>query len=241
MSKFLVEQIFNGNLLVAAPIAFLAGIISFLSPCVIPLLPGYLSYIAGASATRVKVLLGASLFVMGFTALFVSYGVFFGSIGGELSRNSPLFSRILGVVTITLGLIFIFSEKFYRSFKFASPKIQGIVAAPLLGFLFGFGWTPCIGPTLAAVQTLALQEASAARGALLSLFYSLGLGLPLILFALFLTKLDRVHKFLLRNSQVIAVAGGIFLIAIGIAQFTGLWEEFIALLRSSISGFIPVI
>lgn len=241
MNEFIINQVFDGSLLLSAPIAFLAGIVSFLSPCVLPLLPGYLSYIAGASATRVKVLLGSILFVLGFTALFISYGVIFGSLGTTLLRNSELFTRILGVVTILLGIIFIFSEKFYRSFKVASPRVQGIVAAPLLGFLFGFGWTPCIGPTLAAVQTLAFSEASALRGAILSGFYSIGLGLPLILFALFLVKVRTVHRFLLRNSRTFASIGGLFLILIGIAQVTGLWAEWVASLQGSITNFIPVI
>lgn len=241
MNEFIINQVFDGSLLLSAPIAFLAGIVSFLSPCVLPLLPGYLSYIAGASATRVKVLLGSVLFVAGFTALFISYGVIFGSLGTTLLRNSDLFTRILGVVTILLGFVFIFSEKFYRSFKVASPRVQGIVAAPLLGFLFGFGWTPCIGPTLAAVQTLAFTEASALRGAILSSFYSIGLGLPLILFALFLVKVRSVHGFLLRNSRLFASIGGLFLILIGLAQVTGLWAEWVASLQGSITNFIPVI
>lgn len=241
MNEFIINQVFDGSLLLSAPIAFLAGIVSFLSPCVLPLLPGYLSYIAGASATRVKVLLGSILFVLGFTALFISYGVIFGSLGTTLLRNSEIITQVLGVVTILLGFVFIFSEKFYRSFKVASPRIQGIVAAPLLGLLFGFGWTPCIGPTLAAVQTLAFTEASALRGAILSGFYSIGLGLPLILFALFLVKVRRVHRFLLRNSRLFASIGGLFLILIGLAQVTGLWAEWVASLQGSITNFIPVI
>lgn len=241
MREFFLDQIFDGSLLLAAPIALIAGLVSFLSPCVLPILPGYLSYIAGASATKVRLLAGSLLFVFGFTALFISYGIFFGSLGTTLMQERELFSRILGAVTIALGLIFIFSERFSRSLKFASPKIQGIVAAPLLGFLFGFGWTPCIGPTLAAVQTLSFQEASAMRGAILSAFYSIGLGLPLILFALFFTRLRAVRSFLLRHNRLIAVLGGLGLIAIGIAQFTGLWESFIATLQGSITNFIPVI
>lgn len=241
MREFFLDQIFDGSLLLAAPIALIAGLVSFLSPCVLPILPGYLSYIAGASATKVRLLAGSLLFVFGFTALFISYGIFFGSLGTTLMQERELFSRILGAVTIALGLIFIFSETFSRSMKFASPKIQGIVAAPLLGFLFGFGWTPCIGPTLAAVQTLSFQEASAMRGAILSAFYSIGLGLPLILFALFFTRLRALRSFLLRHNRLIAVLGGLGLIAIGIAQFTGLWESFIATLQGSITNFIPVI
>lgn len=241
MREFFLDQIFDGSLLLAAPIALIAGLVSFLSPCVLPILPGYLSYIAGASATKVRLLAGSLLFVFGFTALFISYGIFFGSLGTTLMQERELFSRILGAVTIALGFIFIFSERFSRSLKFASPKIQGIVAAPLLGFLFGFGWTPCIGPTLAAVQTLSFQEASAMRGAILSAFYSIGLGLPLILFALFFTRLRALRSFLLRHNRLIAVLGGLGLIAIGIAQFTGLWESFIATLQGSITNFIPVI
>ena len=241
MNEFVVNQVFDGSLILSAPIALLAGIVSFLSPCVLPLLPGYLSYIAGASATRVRVLLGSVLFVVGFTALFISYGVIFGSLGTTLLRNSETFTRILGVLTIFFGIVFIFSERFYRSLKFASPRVQGLIAAPLLGFLFGFGWTPCIGPTLASVQTLAFTEASALRGAILSAFYSLGLGIPLILFALFLVKVRSVHRFLLRNSKLFATIGGLFLIVIGIAQVTGLWAQWVASLQGSISNFIPVI
>lgn len=241
MNEFVVNQVFDGSLILSAPIAFLAGIVSFLSPCVLPLLPGYFSYIAGASATRVRVLLGSVLFVLGFTALFISYGVIFGSLGTTLLRNSETFTRILGVLTIFFGVIFIFSERFYRSFKFASPRVQGLIAAPLLGFLFGFGWTPCIGPTLASVQTLAFTEASALRGAILSAFYSLGLGLPLVLFALFLVKVRTVHRFLLRNSRLFATVGGLFLILIGVAQVTGWWAQWVASLQGLISNFVPVI
>lgn len=241
MREFFLDQVFEGSLLLAAPIALLAGLVSFLSPCVLPILPGYLSYIAGASASKVRIFAGSILFVFGFTALFISYGVFFGGLGTTLMQEEELFSRILGAVTIALGLLFIFSERFPRSMKVASPRVQGIIAAPLLGFLFGFGWTPCIGPTLAAVQALSFQEASAMRGAILSAFYSLGLGIPLILFALFFTRLASLRSFLLKHNRLIAVLGGVGLIAIGLAQFTGLWESFIAAIQGSITNFIPVI
>lgn len=241
MREFFLDQVFEGSLLLAAPIALLTGLVSFLSPCVLPILPGYLSYIAGASASKVRIFAGSILFVFGFTALFISYGVFFGGLGTTLMQEEELFSRILGAVTIALGLLFIFSERFPRSMKVASPRVQGIIAAPLLGFLFGFGWTPCIGPTLAAVQALSFQEASAMRGAILSAFYSLGLGIPLILFALFFTRLASLRRFLLKHNRLIAVLGGVGLIAIGLAQFTGLWESFIAAIQGSITNFIPVI
>lgn len=245
MSRFVIEQVFDGSLLLAMPIAFAAGVVSFLSPCVLPLLPGYLSYIAGASATRVKVLWGALLFIAGFTALFVSYGALFGSLGNTLLRNSETFVRVLGILTIFFGLIFIFSERFYRSFtltnRLLSPKTQGLIAAPLIGFLFGFGWTPCIGPTLASVQALAFQEASASRGAILATFYSLGLGLPLLIFALFLVRVRPIHHFLLRHSRTFATIGGFFLVILGLAQVTGLWGEWVATLQGAITDFVPVI
>ena len=241
MNEFLVNQVFDGSLIVASLVAIFAGLISFASPCVLPLLPGYLGYVSGAFATKRRMVLGSFLFVSGFAFLFVSYGVIFGALGDAILRNSTLLTRLLGLLTIGFGFIFIFSEKFYRSFKFPFVASTGLISAPILGFMFGLGWTPCIGPTLGAVQTLALIEASATRGAILSFAYCVGLGLPFILFAFALERSKKLRSALLKRNKAISIIGGIFLIVIGLLQISGLWEILMADLRGTISGFIPVI
>lgn len=241
MNDFLVNQVFDGGILAASLVALIAGLISFASPCVLPLLPGYLGYVSGAFGSRRKMVLGAFLFVLGFAFLFVSYGALFGSLGEAILSNSQFLIRLLGVLTIFFGLVFMFSEKFYRSFKFPFVASTGLVSAPVLGFMFGLGWTPCIGPTLGAVQTMALIESSALRGAILSLFYCIGLGLPFIIFALFLDKSERLRRYLMQRGKLISYIGGAFLIVIGLLQVFGVWESLMAGLRGTISGFIPVI
>ena len=241
MSTNLANFLLSGNLILALPIALLAGLISFASPCVIPLVPGYLTYAAGFSKNRGKLLMGSLLFVLGFTALFIAYGALFGTLGNTISANQRTISTVLGIFTIFMGLIFMGRIKMMRSFKFNKVADSGLIGAPILGFLFGLGWTPCIGPALAAVQTLAIDSASATRGAVLSAAYCIGLGSPFILSGLYLDKSESMRKFLAVNGNRISKIGGIFLIVIGILQITGSWDYLMNSLRGLISGFEPVL
>jgi cytochrome c-type biogenesis protein len=241
MKADLANYLLTGNLILALPIAALAGLISFASPCVIPLVPGYLTYAAGFSKNRGKLLLGSVLFVLGFTLLFVAYGALFGSLGSNISSNQKILSRILGLFTILMGLIFMGRINLLRTFKFNRVAESGLIGAPFLGFLFGLGWTPCIGPALAAVQTLAIESASAARGSLLSATYCFGLGTPFILTGLFFDKSQSMRKFLAKNGEKISFVGGLLLIVIGAMQITGTWDSLMNSLRGLISGFEPVL
>jgi cytochrome c-type biogenesis protein len=243
MSNFFVNQIFDANLLIAMAIASLAGLISFFSPCVIPLVPGYLAYASGMgdSRNRSRVLLGSVLFVSGFTALFISYGLLFGQLGSKIAQNSRTISVVLGLLTMALGVIFMFNEKFYRSFKPSWKMRTGLISAPFIGFAFGIGWTPCIGPTLGAVQVLAFESATAQRGAILSAAYCFGLGTPFILMGLFLDKAEPFRKMIVRRGNLITKIGGSLLILIGLLQVTNLWDQLMNSLRDLITGFIPII
>ncbi len=241
MRDFVVSHLLDGFLLTAFPIAVLAGVISFVSPCVLPLVPGYLSFAAGFSQSRGKVFLGSLLFVAGFSALFVSYGALFGELGARIATNEEDITRILGVTTILMGVIFLGVFPLMPTIKPRISTTGGLIGAPVLGFLFGVGWTPCIGPALASVQALAFQESSAVRGSILSLGYCIGLGTPFIATGLFLDKSQRIRKVLLKRGALIAKAGGILLILIGALQLTGLWTDLMIEMRSWISDFIPVI
>jgi cytochrome c-type biogenesis protein len=243
MFDFFVDIIFDGNLLIASAVAIIAGLISFASPCVLPLVPGYLSYAAGMTEvrSRSRAALGSALFVLGFSILFISYGAIFGTLGSKISSNSTAITVVLGLLTIAMGIIFLFNQKFYRLFKPVWKVRAGLAGAPVLGFLFGVGWTPCIGPTLAAVQTLSFQESSALRGAILSFAYCVGLGLPFILVGIFFDKSNRLRKFISRHGNYLTLIGGVFLILIGVLQVTGLWADAMNSLRSWISDFAPVV
>ena len=241
MNEFFVNNLFDGFILLALPLAFVAGLLSFISPCILPLVPGYLSYAAGFSQARGRVLLGSSLFVMGFSLLFISYGALFGGLGARIAVHEEIITQVLGIFTIGLGVIF---AGVFPMMPTLRPRISttgGLIGAPILGFLFGVGWTPCIGPALATVQTLAFSESSAFRGAVLSLGYCLGLGLPFIATGLFFDRSARLRQFLTRNGRAISLIGGIFLIIIGLLQVSGLWNSLMIDLRSVISDFAPVI
>jgi len=241
MSTFVVNHIMDGFLLTAFPIAVLAGLISFISPCVLPLVPGYLSFAAGFSNARGKIFLGSILFVLGFSALFISYGVLFGELGARIATNEEVITRVLGLLTILMGVIFLGAFPLMPTIKPRISTTGGLVGAPLLGFLFGVGWTPCIGPALASVQALAFQESSAVRGAILSFGYCLGLGLPFIASGLFLDKSEKLRKILVKSGDKVSKVGGALLIVIGVLQLTGLWTTLMIDLRSLISDFAPVI
>jgi cytochrome c-type biogenesis protein len=241
MRDFVVNHLLDGFLLTAFPIAVLAGVISFVSPCVLPLVPGYLSFAAGFSQARGKVFLGSLLFVAGFSALFISYGALFGELGSRIATNEESITRVLGVLTILMGVIFLGAFPLMPTIKPRISTTGGLIGAPLLGFLFGVGWTPCIGPALASVQALAFQESSAVRGAILSLGYCIGLGAPFIATGLFLDKSEKIRKVALKSGNSISKVGGALLILIGILQLTGLWTDLMIEIRSWISDFVPVI
>jgi cytochrome c-type biogenesis protein len=241
MRDFVVNHLLDGFLLTAFPIAVLAGVISFVSPCVLPLVPGYLSFAAGFSQARGKVFLGSLLFVAGFSALFISYGALFGELGSRIATNEESITRVLGGLTILMGVIFLGAFPLMPTIKPRISTTGGLIGAPLLGFLFGVGWTPCIGPALASVQALAFQESSAVRGAILSLGYCIGLGAPFIATGLFLDKSEKIRKVALKSGNSISKVGGVLLILIGILQLTGLWTDLMIEMRSWISDFVPVI
>lgn len=235
----------SGSLLLAIPIAFLAGIIAFVSPCVLPLAPGYVSYVTGLTGAeladnsrRGRVLLGSLGFVLGFSIVFVSYGALFGGLGAVLLQYEAIITRVLGVLVIVMGLAFMgLIPGLQREYRIHRVPTWGVAGAPLLGILFGIGWTPCIGPTLTAVQSMAFSEASAARGALLSLVYCLGLGLPFVLFALLFSRAARATAFIRAHYLVIMRLGGGMLVLVGLLMVTGLWLQFTIWLRTLVPGF----
>jgi cytochrome c-type biogenesis protein len=234
----------DGPLVLAAPIALLAGLISFLSPCVLPLVPGYLSYVTGLTgadldtARRGRLLAGASLFVLGFTVVFVSAGALFGTLGTTLQQHAPAITRVLGLVTIVLGLAFMgLLPGLSREFRLHRLPRGGLLGAPLLGILFGLGWAPCIGPTLAAVQTLAFDSASADRGAVLSFAYCVGLGLPFVVAALAFRWALGALAVIRRHSRLVTSVGGAMLVTIGLLLVTGVWDSVTIWMRHLISGY----
>lgn len=272
----------SGPLLLAIPVAAAAGAVTFLSPCVLPLVPGYLSYITGMSgaavvtagpaddgdssagsgggqdqaaapgavsaagggaatvtavapakpgppaASRGRALAGAALFVLGFSALFALYGAAFGSLGATVQAHAEGLSQILGIVLILLGLLFAGAfERFSFTGRIVKPSLRpraGLATAPVLGVLFGLGWTPCIGPTLSAVLALGLTTGTAARGAFLAFVYALGVGVPFLLVALALDRGMKVLGFARRHARLITRIGGLLLIVVGVLEVTGAWS-----------------
>ena len=249
----------SGPLLLAIAACTLAGLVSFASPCVVPLVPGYLSYLAGIAgadaqsadtrspgtstigtsstelANRWRVAGAASLFVAGFTIVFVLATASIFGVIGTLRINEQVLQRVGGVITIIMGAAFIgLIPVLQRDTRFAPQQISSLAGAPLLGGVFALGWTPCLGPTLAGVLSVAAgtEGATAARGVTLIVAYCMGLGLPFVVLAFGSSSAMRGGGWLRRNSQKIKVAGGVIMIAVGIALLTGVWGLFIAWIRN---------
>lgn len=239
------ETVLSGALLLAVPVALLGGLVSFFSPCVLPLVPGYLSYVTGVSgadlaqARRGRMLAGASLFVLGFSAVFVSGGALFGGFGATLQEHREVISKVLGALTILLGLSFtgVVPGVMQREVRLHKRPAVGLGGAPLLGVLFGIGWTPCIGPTLSAVNTLAYNEASAARGAFLTAVYCLGLGLPFVVAAVAFRSTLGAFAFVKRHYVWVMRIGGGMLVAVGLLLVTGVWDRIVYELQVWSSDF----
>lgn len=238
----------DGSLLLALPLAVAAGLISFLSPCVLPLVPGYLSYVTGltgvdlAARGRGRLVAGALLFVAGFTAVFVSAGVLLGSLGGFLVEHERILQQVLGGLTIVLGLAFMGAVPwFQRDLRVHRRPVLGLAGAPMLGVLFGLGWTPCIGPTLGAVLTLAATEGSGVRGGVLAVAYCLGLGLPFVVTAVAFRRAMGAFGWVKRHYVWVMRVGGLLLVAIGALLVTGAWNDLTVNLRVWVSGFTPAV
>jgi cytochrome c-type biogenesis protein len=222
----------SGSLPLALLVSALAGFVSFASPCVLPLVPGYLGYVTGLTGVDLerqrkgRMLTGATLFVLGFTAVFVSLAAAFGAVGSRLITHQVLITRVLGVLTIVFGLVFVgWLPGSEREWRPRWRPAAGLVGAPLLGAVFGLGWIPCVGPTLSAVLALASNEASASRGAALATAYCLGLGVPFLITALAFGRLARVWSAVRRHQRVVQVVGGLLLVGVGVLLVTGVWTD----------------
>jgi cytochrome c-type biogenesis protein len=232
------QQALSGSLVLAIPVALIAGLVSFFSPCVIPLLPGYLSYATGLSgadledARRGRMLAGALLFVAGFSVVYVVIGFTAGSVGTWLVRSRTQLEVVLGIVLILLGLAFAGLVPFLqRDVRVHTVPAVGLAAAPLLGFLFGLGWTPCVGPTLSAIITLGLNEGTGDRGALLAGVYCVGLGVPFIVAALAYRRALGAFALIRRHQQWVTRIGGLMLVLVGLALVTGYWDQAVSWLQ----------
>lgn len=242
MNTQLSDLALDGPLLVAVAISAFAGLVSFLSPCILPLVPGYLSYITGltgADATapekRGRILLGSCLFIAGFTAVFTVTSFALSSLGHALIVNATWLERVAGTLIIIMGLAFMgIIPGFDRLIRVQRLPRAGLIAAPILGAVFALSWTPCLSPTLTAVLSLATVQDGTGRGITLVVAYCLGLGIPFLLFGLGFRKLVNVFDFLKRHSRLITRIGGVALIVIGLALVSGYWTELMNLLRANV-------
>jgi cytochrome c-type biogenesis protein len=262
----------GGSLILAIPVAIIAGFVSFLSPCVLPLVPAYLSYMTGMSAAdlaaqqhpagsdgpgaalaveaggrdfaggprRGRALLGSTLFVAGFSAVFISFGALFGYAGAHLAAHAVLVDRIAGAFAVVMGVAFMgLIPGLQREYRMHRLPAIGIVGAPLLGVAFGIGWSPCIGPTLATVLTLAGNSATAGRGAVLTTAYCIGLGVPFILAGLAFRKALGAFGVVKRHYALVVRGGGLLLIVVGVLLITGEWNTLSIDLRDALPIYTP--
>lgn len=233
------EIVMDGSLILAVPVAILAGLVSFLSPCVLPLVPGYLGYVTGLSGAdladqkRGRMVTGIGLFILGFTAVFVLAGSIFSQLAYWMRFEGAWLTQVLGVVVILMGVVFMGGFSFMqREAKIHRKPPAGLWGAPVLGVTFGLGWAPCIGPTLAAVLAMSSgPDASVGKGALLTFFYCMGLGLPFLFIALGLRRGMGAMKFFRRHQLAIMRFGGGLLILLGILMATGLWGVWVTQLQ----------
>lgn len=241
-------------MLFAIPVALLAGAVSFFSPCVVPLLPGYLSYMTGlsgadlvangSSGVRGRLVVGTLLFILGFSAVFVTIGGAFGQLGTLLLEHQQVLTRVLGAITILLGLVFAGVVPWLqRDLRLHRVPASGVAAAPLLGVLFAIGWTPCIGPTLGAVLSMSnpIVGTNPSRGAFLAFVYCLGLGAPFLIAAFSFRKMMGAVSWMRRHQVSVMRLGGAMLVTVGVLMLSGGWEWMIAETRSWVTGFnVPI-
>jgi cytochrome c-type biogenesis protein len=244
----LVSAVTTGPLLLSAAVALLIGVIGFASPCVLPLVPGYLTFVAGLSgqasidpaSARRRMLLGGGLFVLGFSVVFVTAGALFGTLGSSITQNQRPLQVVLGAVTVIVGFGFLgVIPALQRERKTHWLPSPGLLGAPLLGFVFGLGWLPCLTPTLTAVYSLAAVEGTAGRGAVLAIAYCIGLGIPFLLVAWGAGWVTGAVGFARRHARGIGRFGGAVLIVIGVLVMTGAWDHWMVALRAraGTSGF----
>jgi cytochrome c-type biogenesis protein len=250
MGETFADVASSGPLLLAIGVAVLAGLVSFLSPCVLPLMPGYVSYVTGLAGadldarqeqespgsvavqtrryTQGRILAGTVLFVLGFAVVFTLLATLVANIGVALQTHKRELDVVLGILVIVLGLAFMgLIPGMQREFRIHKLPNAGLLGAPVFGALFGLSWMPCTGPTLGAVLSLATTSGQTDRAVVLALAYSLGLGVPFVLFGLFFSKLIGVFRAVRRNSRWVTRVGGVLLILVGIALVTGGWNSFL--------------
>lgn len=224
--------VLSGGLWLAVPIAIAAGLLSFLSPCVLPIVPGYLGFVSGVASgrerTRSRMLLGVALFIAGFSVVFLAVSLLVGTVGVFVTQYADVVLRIAGVVVILMGVVFIGQVSFLqRTIKPGWQPRTGLIGAPLLGIVFAVGWTPCVGPTLIAVQSMVLDQGNLGRALIVGLAYCVGLGIPFLLVAIGFGWVGGSVTWVKRHIRAINIAGGVLLVIIGVLMVSGIWRAFI--------------